>query len=476
MADTPEVTHNEISALPVQKIIDFLEVLGLPSDNIIAEAGQRVIMNKNLPDYILSLPDDVKRDARYLSKYVVGAGFGLFDYSLNAVWNEVTIALRVKAITYGLDIFFDAAIGAKLREAYKNEDDLGGLKDIVLLDTCKKLELISETTYKKLAHILDMRNDIGISHPTNYTINAYELLGWLQTCVEDVLLDQPSEAAIQVKAFIDNLKNEAKVLESSRIASVLPNIKKLSSLQCGRILTTLFGLYVSIDTSQTLRKNIALIAPTLWAHSHDDAKFKLGITLQGYNNNLHIAKHDKGNEFFDLVKGNNFRTTDAKIIALSELTDELASANSGRDNYYHEVPPMEKILTYINNAKDLPSEIAPDLIKTVLKCRIGRGLPYKNGVSSLGKPLYDKFFTIMREEFVPTFLVQLFEYDVRAKIRNSISVSQLIELLNVIKNNTVNDRYLEALNYLIANFPSNYDAIKTKEFKKISSAFLDWPE
>ena len=52
-----------------------------------------------------------------------------------------------------------------------------------------------------------MRNDIGISHPTNYTINAFELLGWLQTCIQDVLNDKPTEAALQVQAFIQNLKS-----------------------------------------------------------------------------------------------------------------------------------------------------------------------------------------------------------------------------------------------------------------------------
>ncbi|MBD4426879.1 hypothetical protein GUG96_15855, partial [Xanthomonas citri pv. citri] len=91
---------------------------------------------------------------RYLSKFVVGAGFGLFDYSLNAIWNEVVIDLRRKAITYGIDIFFDSAVGGgKNREFYKTDDDLASLKDAVLLDTCRKLELISDTTYKKLKHI-----------------------------------------------------------------------------------------------------------------------------------------------------------------------------------------------------------------------------------------------------------------------------------------------------------------------------------
>ena len=64
---------------------------------------------------------------------MIGAGSGLFDYALNAIWNEVVIDLRKKAALYGLDIFFDAAAGgSKTREFYKTEDDLAALKDSVL--------------------------------------------------------------------------------------------------------------------------------------------------------------------------------------------------------------------------------------------------------------------------------------------------------------------------------------------------------
>ncbi len=62
---------------------------------------------------------------------------------------------------------------------------------MALLDTSKKLELIQDVTYKKLRHMLDMRNDTGISHPNDYTINAFELMGWLETCVQ-VLNDRPT--------------------------------------------------------------------------------------------------------------------------------------------------------------------------------------------------------------------------------------------------------------------------------------------
>ena len=89
----------------VQRILDFLDHVGLPSDNIIAQQSERNIIGNNLPTYIQSLDPEVKRDARYLSKFVIGAGFGLFDYSLNAIWNEVILDLRKKAIAYGVDIF-----------------------------------------------------------------------------------------------------------------------------------------------------------------------------------------------------------------------------------------------------------------------------------------------------------------------------------------------------------------------------------
>ncbi|WP_228124597.1 hypothetical protein [Glaciimonas soli] len=212
-----------------QLVVDFLKNIGLPHDNIIAPQDQRAIIGTNLPNLISSLPADVKQGARYLSKFVVGAGFGLFDYSLNAIWNEVVLDLHKKAIAYGLEIFYDAAVGGKAREFYQTEDDLRSLKDSVLLDTCRKLELIGDTTHMKLKHILDMRNDVGISHPTSYTINAYELLGWLMTCIQDVLNDKPTAAALQVQAFIQNLKTYTQPLDNANKTSIESKIGALAS-------------------------------------------------------------------------------------------------------------------------------------------------------------------------------------------------------------------------------------------------------
>jgi hypothetical protein len=463
-----------VVGVPEKNIVSFLESIGLPSDNIIASDEQRAIINKNLPELIANLPEEIKSDARYLSKYVVGAGFGLFDYSLNAIWNEVTLALRKKVIAYGLDIFYDAAVGPSLRSSYSSEEDLAGIKDKTLLTTCNKLELISDTTYKKLSHILDMRNDIGISHPTNAIINAYELLGWLSTCVKEVLHDQPSERAIQIKGFIDNIKTQATVLDQSVLDSVIPELQKLSSYHCSRILQTVFGIYVSEDTSPTLRKNISLIAPTLWNASQDTIKNKLGITLQGYKTNLHTYKFEKGSDFFDLVSGNSYKPKTEIISALSALTDDLISANSGYDNYYYEAPIITKIMTYLSSPTDLPVEVSRDLIEVIMQCRIGRGYSHENGVSPRGKPLYDKFFSLMREEFIPEFISLITTTSIRTKLRNNTAIRQFIELLKLVRSTLVTERYIEALDYLIAKIPNNIEAMFNTEFKKITGDFLSW--
>src|SRR4051812_3583361 len=102
MSDLILKKPNEIVDPQAQMLVGFLQEMGLPAENIIASQEERRVIGSNLADVIQNLPPDIKKDAQYLSKFVVGVGFGLFDYSLNAVWNEVVINLRRKAAVYGL--------------------------------------------------------------------------------------------------------------------------------------------------------------------------------------------------------------------------------------------------------------------------------------------------------------------------------------------------------------------------------------
>ena len=355
-----------------EKIAAFLQSLGLPSDDVIAPIAERKSIASLIPPYIQGLSPELKKEGKYLSKFVIGAGFGLFDYALNAVWNEVVLALREKAKLYGIEIFYDAAIGGSLRSQYNDETDLPAVKDNTLLNTCKKLELISEPIYMKLAHILDMRNEVGISHPTDYQVKAFELMGWLQTCVEDVIADRPSPSAIQVKGFISNLKLHPIILTPAEVATMIPHIESLSTVHCANITRTIFGIYVSPDSDTTLRKNVSLIAPTLWDLCKEDTKYKFGIILEGYNNNLHKEKYDLGEQFFEFCKAARYRTDNERSVILSDLSSRLDATHDGRDNFYHEVPIAEKISPFLKKESDIPEGVRSVLSKALLKCRLGR--------------------------------------------------------------------------------------------------------
>ncbi|RPE13148.1 hypothetical protein EGT74_06350 [Chitinophaga lutea] len=475
---------NELQKLPdqtpviekqVQRITDFLNEMGLPSDNIIAPLDQREKIGKNLPDLIYNLPAEVKTGARYLSKVVVGAGFGLFDYALNSIWNEVVLALRKIAITYGLDIFFDKAVGAASRGNFKDEDDLGMLKDIVLLDTCKKLELISESTYKKLAHILDMRNDIGISHPTNANINAFELMGWVETCIKEVLQDQPSPDAIQVKSLITNFKEYADLVDQAWIDQVTPKLKALPTHHCDSIIRTLFGVYVSKETGPTLAKNISVLAPVVWPLTSTDEKDRLGFILAGYNNNLHKDKHTKGIEFFGFVKGNNHRTINERTVALDNLASRLKNAHFGWDNFMNEPPIIEEIMTFIEKPDDIPQQVVHNLVKTITLCRIGRGIPYNNGVSQRAKPYYNMFMKIIGPRYADLVMFELTQPDAQRKLqKSSIALTACKEMLTHLHSTVINGRQKEGLEYLIANIEKSASTVYSKQFQQISAPFITW--
>ncbi len=398
----------------------------------------------------------------------------MFDYSLNAIWNEVVIDLRRKAIAYGIDIFFDSAVGGKAREFYKSEEDLASLKDAVLLDSCRKLELISDTTYKKLKHILEMLNDIGISHPTNYTINAFELLGWPQTCIQDVLNDRPTEAALQVQAFIQNLRSYTSPLDTATQKTIEAKIGELATHHLASIIRTAFGIYVSPDTDLQVRKNISLIAPAIWANCSDDHKYKIGIILEGYNTNLHKDKYELGEQFFQVVGGNPYRTPNERAIIVDTLLDQLLENHGGWDNFHHEAPIADLIISYIQEQNDILLNNADKLVKVILMCRIGRDVSYCNGVSPRGKVYYDHILSILGDKYAPHAMAALTHYEIQRKLEASSCRTKAKLALEIIKQSVVNSRLIESLDFLIKHIEGTGKCVFDSRFKKLSANYIKW--
>lgn len=471
MSDEFSVIQRHGDNLPsndFSKFESFLISLGLPTDNVIASPEERMRIMKQLPDFVGSLRPELKRDARYLSKFIAGSAIGLFDAALNYVWNEVIVNLRIKINLYGLDLFFDAAVGEKIRDQYNSEEDLSGIKDKTLLDTCRKLELINDLVYKKLSHILTMRNDIGSSHPNSYSINSFELLGWLQTCIDEVIQIRPSAAALTVKSIVDNLKKEPNHIKQEVVDRFESSIQDLSKDMTGNLLVTLFGIFTNEATNKIVQENILKLVPVIWEHSNDNVKYDLGEKTDIYKLSLNSERIELAERFFSECDGNRYLSLNSRIISLSTLSESLYNAHVGWDNFYHEPSYAREIMTFILKPEDIPVERQEKLIKTFLLCRIGNGVSYQNGVSPGAKRYYNNFFEILDNKQIIKLLSLLEDPTVRNALHGTIRTDNFNQILNIINTPLNSPRITELINYLIENHSNAYNIVLTKRYKDLT--------
>lgn len=459
-----------------EKMTEFENTLlkvGLPCENIIASIDERESIMNQLPLLVDKIPSEQKRDAVYLSRFYAAAAIGLFDASLNYIWNEVIIRLRDKIEYYGLDTFFDNAVGTKVREQYKSKEDLSGIKDRVLLDTCKKLELLSDIVYRKLCHILDMRNQIGASHPTSYYINSFELLGWLQTCVTEVINDEPSKSALQSKKIIDNIKIRTDPIDEATLLSFEEAVKDLSSSMASNLIISLFGLYVANTTSNDIRNNILEISKIVWKYCKIETKYDIGEKETFYRNNLEDEKKSLTHTFLEKCDGLSFLNITDRGLQLSNLCDILNSIHISWDNYYNEPPYARDIMKYIKNSDDIPKNREQKLIRTILLCRIGNEVSSGTGLSEGAVPYYDNFFKLLSKEQIIVLLEILPNILNYISKDNGTKSKNVREILKLIKSPVLGDRINEILDYML-KFPALSKIYKDKNFKHLCEHIINY--
>lgn len=457
-----------------ESVLTYLQRLGLPTDNVIATTEERNIVATNLPPFLASLDATQKGEARYLAKFVGASAIGLFDAALNYIWNEVVLNLRTKAELYGLDLFFDAAVGGNARTAFQTADDLAGLKDNVLLNTCRKLELISDIVYRKLDHILTMRNEVAASHPNVERIGGFELLGWLQTCVREVISDQPSQSSIQARALIENICARATLLTGDEVAHVASAVSRLSTAHTNNLLIRLFGIFVDPSKDQILRHNIAQIAKSVWNGAEANARLRVGIMLDRCRVNLEQVRAAHGLTFLREVDGLEYQTLGAKVTTLQHVAEQLSEAHDGWDNFYHEPAFIEEILRYCKKSSDIPPQVYDRLVEVVLRCRIGRGVTWNNGVSPAGRPGYDRFLGILDDTGIAACVRHMCSPRLASKLQNPVCQSNLREVVLLLRGIAISDRLKEILDFIAAHIKEASSLSSRPDFRQLTSSHIRW--
>lgn len=445
MTDIIEQPVNSLQIVESSPFEHYLKQYGLPYKNVIASTTDKNRVSNNLPDLLNSIPQSHRQNALYMSKFISSVAIGRFDSALNDLWNEVVETLRNKANHFGLDEFFDSAVSGNKREFFSTMEDFVLLKDIVLVQTCSKLEIISKITEKKLLHILDMRNNIGGSHPNREIITPLTLLGWLEDCINNVFLDETTPNSLKVQKIINGIDQEGLNIDSVYKTQLDSELKEISVTLTSHLLKILFQKYVS-STSDNLTNNIRSIAPIVWENSDDRMKYELGLEIDSYSINLEQTKKEKAEEFFSICDGNRYKSDNMRSIALSSMIDELENIHYSIDNFYHEGPKISDIMSYVNQSKDIPDSLSEKLLSVVLVCRLGNFY----GVANRAVPFYDKLFELINQDQVKMLLKYL--YQIRQELNQSLTDAQddrLKQIVKILANKTyTSDRVKETVNYL----------------------------
>lgn len=439
----------------------YLELLSLPSDNILVGESERLTVINNLPSIVERVKPEKLKDSIYISKFIAACGAGLFDAALNFLWNEIILNLRYKVNNFGLDYFLDSIIkDPKKRSKFISDEDLKKLEDWELIEGCKNIGIITDIGYKHLDYIRDMRNFASAAHPNQNEIGGLQLSAWLQTCIKEVLSKEPSEGNIYIRQFLSNIKNNEITEEDA--SQIKARLKQLPKEYISALLKSVFGMYTDPNLDAKTRKNLNMIINTIWELSVNETKKEIVLIYATFAANADIKRKDFAKIFLTAVDGLKYLSEEQKSIEMDYILDTLLVAHRGYNNFINEESPARMLYKYVPETGIIPELIREKYVKTVVTCSLGNDY----GISNGAKEYYMEMLSRFREQEIMDFTLLIYDIDINEKLkRNSDSGKIYLNLAKYYYSKVTDLTLKDMLEKMIKMDPSKIYLLKNdKEF------------
>lgn len=382
---TGEAVEAPMEAGPRQfeDVLTFaMEEFGLPSDGVLVSFAQRWRVLRNFADSIDALDADHRARSMYLSKFMAAIGAGLFDAALNYLWDETISELRRRVANYDLAYFFDIAVkDPERRKKLQSQDDLLKVDDFDLIRAANDIELISDVGYKQLDLIRYMRNYASAAHPNQNEITAMQILGWLETCITQVITLPETSVVAETKRLLANVKTHR--LSEQRAAEISEFFEDLRQDQADNLAAGLFGIYCQADTAEETRDNVRLLLPLLWGAVSETQRQQFGVKYGRYAANGDEAEAESARELLDAVDGSAYLPEPIRVAEISSAIEDLLRAHRGWDNFYAE-PSRARLLERAVGDRSVPDGVRTDYAMALVEVFLTNG----HGVAWNAEPTY----------------------------------------------------------------------------------------
>jgi hypothetical protein len=427
----------------------FLDGLGLPTEDVLVELGERRFVLQSLQHTLDVLPYADRAKAYYLSKFSVSIMVGLFDAALNFLWNETIMALRRLAVGMDLSYFFDTA---EKRESFRSrlqtEEDLAVLDDLTLIDTCARVDLLTDVNRERLRHVNYMRNHASAAHPNQSKLTGEEMIAWLSNCLRCAITAKPDVAVIATKQLLTNIRNI--LIPANDIPVIARDFEKFTTERVDDLLWTLFGIYVDPSQKADCRTNLANLAPYVWGLASEDRKFQVGARHEHFIKQADQQRKTFADEFLLHVNGQQYRAED---VLSGELLDKLRSLNAahnGLNNFYNEWPHAESLASSLPVSGVVPRAARLEWVKVIVKCHIGNGYGYREGVDTNADPHYQRYIAGFGEAEVVQFIRLFEDPDFTVDFGSAKPHRRAVALAATLRDKTKNVHVLRALEVLLS--------------------------
>lgn len=402
-----------------------LAQIGLPSEGVLVSINERRIVFENFSNAVALVEFEDRARAMYLSKFLAAIAAGLFDAALNYLWDETVAELRRRIASYDLAYFYDVAVTSpERRKNLRTADDLTRVEDQELIRAAREIALISGVGYQQLDLIRYMRNHASAAHPNQNDILAYQLLGFLQTCIREVITLPVSIEVAETKRLLKNVRDGHIDAGTASVTSEF--FRGLNQLQADNIAAGLFGIYIELTSSEKARDGVRLLLPQLWPMVGEDQRHHFGVRYGRFVANGDNAQAALARQLLDVVGASAYLPEPVRVAELAAAIDDLLVAHRGYNNFYAEPPPARRLDTLAD--KEVPEALRAPYVAALVETFLTNG----NGIAWNAEPSYRSMISRFSPEEAEIALRRVFAEPTQSGLRWETARSKYAELLDLL--------------------------------------------
>jgi hypothetical protein len=461
VVNNESILHTTVGQYQSQ-LMAFLDILGLPKENVLAEVSERRRVIQTIPAVVESIPLERRKESNYISKFIAACSAGLFDSALNFIWNETIESLKNKIALFDLEYFKSSIKDEDKKEKIKVVDDLKNIDDWEIVHGCMVTGIISDIGYKHLDYIREMRNWASAAHPNHVQISGVQIAAWLDTCIREVIGKEPSLPAIEAKQLLKNIREN--VLQPTDTIPIISAIEKSPSEIIISIFRTIFGMFCDPAGKVETKNNIRLISKEIWEVLPEQQRIEAGIKYANWAANADLPRRDLAQEFLDSVNALSYLPKDTLVVEMDNAINLLQNSHFAFYNFYNEPPYAKLLYKYVPSNGSIPLELVKKYVKTITLCMIGNGYGVCTAALGIYEALFNKFTDVEIKEFLKLFL----DIDFANRMLSPSCVRNYRNYCNILKQRTSNENVKAVIVFIESQTDQQLPSLgKVTDFNRI---------